>query len=442
MLTEPAEGIPPVVETPEALAAVVAAFGAGTGPVAVDAERASGYRYGQRTYLVQLRREGAGHRADRPDRRCPTCPRCPRRSSASSGCCTRRPRTCPVSPSRACCPAACLRHRARRPAARAWSGSGSRPSSPTRSASGWPRSTPRSTGPPARCPREWLRYAALDVEVLVELREVLAERLAVAGKAEWARAGVRGRPHRAAAAPARRAVAPGLRPARDPRRPPARRRPRALADPRPERPAARHLPRPRAAGRTRSSRPRRRCPARSPSSRALPAFSGKGTRRRAPLWQAGDRPRPGRARQRPALGPRTEERRAAAAARLGREGPRRRRPARRRPRGHRGALRAVVRPGGEPAAARPAAPAVLDAARRAGRSTGSARSSARAAPARGRSSSSHRGSPRRSRPSEPPRYSLGSLRRRTDPGTRGIVYWSRARTSRCPPDTVVPPWRP
>ena len=60
MLTEPAEGIPPVVESPEALAAVVAAFGAGTGPVAVDAERASGYRYGQRTYLVQLRREGAG----------------------------------------------------------------------------------------------------------------------------------------------------------------------------------------------------------------------------------------------------------------------------------------------------------------------------------------------------------------------------------------------
>src|SRR6187549_2216852 len=60
MLTEPAQGIPAVVETPEALAAVVAAFGAGTGPVAVDAERASGYRYGQRTYLVQLRREGAG----------------------------------------------------------------------------------------------------------------------------------------------------------------------------------------------------------------------------------------------------------------------------------------------------------------------------------------------------------------------------------------------
>ncbi|NED83693.1 ribonuclease D, partial [Streptomyces sp. SID11233] len=38
----------------------VAAFASGSGPVAVDAERASGYRYGQRAYLVQLRREGAG----------------------------------------------------------------------------------------------------------------------------------------------------------------------------------------------------------------------------------------------------------------------------------------------------------------------------------------------------------------------------------------------
>ena len=36
------------------------AMRAGTGPVAVDTERASGYRYWQRAYLVQLRRAGAG----------------------------------------------------------------------------------------------------------------------------------------------------------------------------------------------------------------------------------------------------------------------------------------------------------------------------------------------------------------------------------------------
>src|SRR5690554_2595962 len=35
-------------------------------------------------------------------------------------------------------------------------------------------------------PTEWLRYAALDVEVLVDLRQVLGERLEAAGKLEWA----------------------------------------------------------------------------------------------------------------------------------------------------------------------------------------------------------------------------------------------------------------
>ena len=59
-LLEPADGLPPVITTAEDLAAAVARLAAGTGPVAVDAERASGYRYGQRAYLVQLRRAGAG----------------------------------------------------------------------------------------------------------------------------------------------------------------------------------------------------------------------------------------------------------------------------------------------------------------------------------------------------------------------------------------------
>jgi len=59
-LLEPRGGIPPVVEDHAALADVIERFAGGDGPVAVDAERASGYRYGQRAYLVQLRREGAG----------------------------------------------------------------------------------------------------------------------------------------------------------------------------------------------------------------------------------------------------------------------------------------------------------------------------------------------------------------------------------------------
>jgi len=59
-LTAPRDGVPEVVTTPERLADAVRALGTGKGPVAVDAERASGYRYGQRAFLVQLRREGAG----------------------------------------------------------------------------------------------------------------------------------------------------------------------------------------------------------------------------------------------------------------------------------------------------------------------------------------------------------------------------------------------
>lgn len=51
---------PPVIDTAEALSAYCAALATGTGPVAIDAERASGYRYSQRAYLVQVRREGAG----------------------------------------------------------------------------------------------------------------------------------------------------------------------------------------------------------------------------------------------------------------------------------------------------------------------------------------------------------------------------------------------
>ncbi len=60
LLAEPAEGVPDVVDDAAQLAEAVARLAAGSGPVAIDAERASGYRYGQRAYLVQLRRAGSG----------------------------------------------------------------------------------------------------------------------------------------------------------------------------------------------------------------------------------------------------------------------------------------------------------------------------------------------------------------------------------------------
>jgi ribonuclease D len=52
--------LPPVVDTVAQLDDTCERIAAGTGPIALDAERASGYRYSQRAYLIQVRREGAG----------------------------------------------------------------------------------------------------------------------------------------------------------------------------------------------------------------------------------------------------------------------------------------------------------------------------------------------------------------------------------------------
>ena len=52
--------LPEVIQTPEAMTTACEQIAAGTGPLALDAERASGYRYSQRAYLVQIRREGSG----------------------------------------------------------------------------------------------------------------------------------------------------------------------------------------------------------------------------------------------------------------------------------------------------------------------------------------------------------------------------------------------
>ena len=49
-----------VIDTRDEYLAAVAAIAAGQGPIAIDAERASGYRYSQRAYLIQIFRRGAG----------------------------------------------------------------------------------------------------------------------------------------------------------------------------------------------------------------------------------------------------------------------------------------------------------------------------------------------------------------------------------------------
>lgn len=60
LLAEPEGGVPPVVTDTDALRRAAESLAAGHGPIAVDTERASGYRYSQRAYLVQIRRGGAG----------------------------------------------------------------------------------------------------------------------------------------------------------------------------------------------------------------------------------------------------------------------------------------------------------------------------------------------------------------------------------------------
>jgi ribonuclease D len=184
-LLEPRDGLPPVVVTSAALAEVTDRLATGEGPVAVDAERASGYRYGQRAYLVQLRRAGAGTVLIDPIA-------CPDLAGLDAA----------LADAEAVLHAAsqdlpCLAELGFRP----------RQLFDTELAGrllGYPRvalgtlveevlgfhlekghSAADWSIRPLRT--ELLRYAALDVEVLIELRDALADELAAQGKTEWAR---------------------------------------------------------------------------------------------------------------------------------------------------------------------------------------------------------------------------------------------------------------
>jgi ribonuclease D len=177
--------MPPVVQTEAALAEATGRLAQGHGPVAVDAERASGYRYGQRSYLVQLRRAGSGTVLIDPIA-------CPDLSGVDAA----------LQDAEAILHAAsqdlpCLAEVGYRP----------RQLFDTELAGrllGYPRvalgtlveevlgfhlekghSAADWSVRPLR--EELLRYAALDVEVLIELRDALGAELQEQGKAEWAR---------------------------------------------------------------------------------------------------------------------------------------------------------------------------------------------------------------------------------------------------------------
>ncbi|MCG5433912.1 ribonuclease D [Mycobacterium sp. MYCO198283] len=56
----PADGVPELSVTARDIAAAADRLASGSGAFAVDAERASGFRYSNRAYLIQIRRAGAG----------------------------------------------------------------------------------------------------------------------------------------------------------------------------------------------------------------------------------------------------------------------------------------------------------------------------------------------------------------------------------------------
>ncbi len=59
-LLAPRNGLPKLIEDETSFAQAISNLAAGTGPLAIDAERASGYRYSQRAYLIQIFRDGGG----------------------------------------------------------------------------------------------------------------------------------------------------------------------------------------------------------------------------------------------------------------------------------------------------------------------------------------------------------------------------------------------
>jgi ribonuclease D len=184
-LTEPRDGLPRVITAPDELAAAVLRLAAGTGPVAVDAERASGYRYGQRAYLVQLRREGAGTLLIDPI----ACPDLSGVDAALAGVEAVLHAASQDLP--------CLAEVGYRPlllfdtelAGRLLGYPRVALGTMLEEVLGYRLAKEHSAADWSVRPlsAEMLKYAALDVEVLTDLRDALAGQLAEQGKTEWAR---------------------------------------------------------------------------------------------------------------------------------------------------------------------------------------------------------------------------------------------------------------
>ena len=187
-LLVPANGTPAVIDSEAAFKSAIIELAAGSGPFAVDAERASGFRYSARAYLIQIKRNGGGLHLIDP---IPFGPGHVLMSELND-----LLNTDEVILHASTQDLPCLRELGIHPTRLFDTELGGRIAGLPRvglgplleslmgvslakehSAADW------STRP---LPQEWLTYAALDVELLVELRNIIEKLLVDAKKDTWA----------------------------------------------------------------------------------------------------------------------------------------------------------------------------------------------------------------------------------------------------------------
>ncbi|MEZ0366989.1 HRDC domain-containing protein [Mycobacterium sp. pUA109] len=188
-LPHPADGVPELSVTVGEIAAAAERLGRGHGPFAVDAERASGFRYSNRAYLIQIRRAGAGtvlidpvsHGADPVTALAPVA----RALTEGEWILHAADQDLP-----------CLAEVGMRPPALYDTELAGRLAGFDRVnlatmvqrllGLGLAKGHGAADWSKRPLPAAWLNYAALDVEVLAELREAIAAVLDQQGKSEWA----------------------------------------------------------------------------------------------------------------------------------------------------------------------------------------------------------------------------------------------------------------
>lgn len=185
LLNQTRDPLPNVIEDSAALTTAVAELLDGSGVLAVDAERASGFRYSARAYLIQLRRQGAGTFLIDPIE-IPNFaqiveplnqPKWILHSATQDLTCLREVGLIPTDLFDTEVAAKLLGKDKVGLAGLIESELGFRLAK-EHSAADW------STRP---LPTEWLNYAALDVELLIELYEIQFAQLEDAGRMDWAR---------------------------------------------------------------------------------------------------------------------------------------------------------------------------------------------------------------------------------------------------------------